>query len=395
MNIFRRISASRLALLLATVVVMGAAAAGIALAASGSSGSPPPPKPLADALHDALAATPPDGISGQLSFTNHLFPSGTLAGSPLVSGATGRFWATADGHVRLELQSSDGTGDVQVVFDGSTLQVYDGSSNTVYRFPVPQDQSSQQQAHAVPTVTQIQSRLEQLAGTLDVSGAVPGTVAGQPAYTVRISPKSGGGLIGAAELAWDAGHGVPLRVAVYARGDSSPALELTATQIQYGPVPASDVDISPPADAHVVDLGSGSKPDGSSGTPVTGLSAVAAAVSFPLSAPDSLAGLSRSEVRLVHLDGSPAALVVYGNGLGGIAVLESQAKQQPSGSSGGSSGSSQGPGLPTVSIGGVTGQELPTALGTVIRFERGGISYLVAGSVPATTALDAARGLAG
>ena len=42
--------------------------------------------------------------------------------------------------------------------------------------------------------------------------------AGQPAYTVRIAPKHDGGLLGAAELAWDAARGVPLRVAVYAAG---------------------------------------------------------------------------------------------------------------------------------------------------------------------------------
>jgi hypothetical protein len=50
--------------------------------------------------------------------------------------------------------------------------------------------------------------------------------------------------------------------------------------------------------------------------------------------------------------------------------------------------------LPTVSINGSTGQELSTALGTVVRFTRGGIAYTVLGSVPAAAAEQAARALA-
>ena len=41
---------------------------------------------------------------------------------------------------------------------------------------------------------------------------------------------------------------------------------------------------------------------------------------------------------------------------------------------------------PTVSINGAKGQELSTPLGTVLTFTRGGVSYTVLGSVPATAA---------
>jgi hypothetical protein len=46
-----------------------------------------------------------------------------------------------------------------------------------------------------------------------------------------------------------------------------------------------------------------------------------------------------------------------------------------------------------VSIGGSTGHELSTALGTLITFTRSGVSYVVVGSVPANAAEAAARGL--
>ena len=49
--------------------------------------------------------------------------------------------------------------------------------------------------------------------------------------------------------------------------------------------------------------------------------------------------------------------------------------------------------LPQININGATGTELATALGTVVTFERNGISYTVAGSVPPQAAEQAAREL--
>ena len=48
--------------------------------------------------------------------------------------------------------------------------------------------------------------------------------------------------------------GVPLQFAIYARGNTTPVLELKATSISYGAIPASDFNISPPAGAKVVRL---------------------------------------------------------------------------------------------------------------------------------------------
>src|SRR5439155_9873794 len=212
-------------------------------------------------------------------------------------------------------------------------------------------------------------------------------VAGRPAYTVRISPKRDGGLLGAAELAWDAVTGVPLRAAVYAAGDASPVLELEATDISYGRVDPSTFAINPPAGAKVVDLAP-RHPRGTRAKPVEGLGAVQGKVPFKLAAPDTLAGLKRSGVRLIASDRTPAALVTYGRGLGGIAVIQSQAR--PRDDHGAELGELR---LPAVSIGDAAGRELTTALGTAISFTRDGVDYVVLGSVTAATAEAAARGL--
>src|SRR5262249_57006959 len=149
---------------------------------------------------------------------------------------------------------------------------------------------------------QVQKAIDKLMNHALVSGAEPSDVAGQPTYTVRVEPKENGGLVGGAELAWDAVHGTPLRVAVYAKGDSAPVIELKATDISYGPVDSSVFDVNPPADAKVVGLspsGSGSG-GGADSEPVTGLGAVQGQIGFPLTAPDAVAGLQRNAIQLVQ-----------------------------------------------------------------------------------------------
>lgn len=391
MNVLRRLSTTRLLLLLAGVVVAAVAAAIASVAAFGGSGATPPPEPLAQALHDAAAAPEPAGVTARVTFTNNLFPSGSLlgqAGSALMSGASGRLWATNDGRGRIELQSD--AGDVQIVWSPTLVTVYDASSNTAYELSRTAHTDAQTQTKTPPTADQISSALTKLARFANVSGATPTNVGGEPAYSVTVSPKQNGGLVGYAQLAWDAEHGVPLEVAVTAKGSSTPVLELKVDSISFGAVPSSDVDVSPPAGAHVVDLGSpgGSQQSGSKPAPVTGLAAVQAAVPFTLVAPDTLNGASRTEVRLV---GKDAALVVYGQGLGATLVLERQAQ-----AGSGSAIPSQLSGvLPKVSLGnGTSATELSTPLGTVLTFDRAGVRFLVGGSVARADAEAAARSLA-
>jgi outer membrane lipoprotein-sorting protein len=376
-------------MLIVAVVALAAGGAAIAVAASGGSGPTPPPKPLADALHDSLAGPTPEGVTARITFTNKLFPSGAITGqvgSALMSGASGRLWATNDGRGRLELQSD--AGDVQVIWNDTEVTIYDASSNTVYRAKLPADAQSSGDNTGVPSVAKISDFLTKLGNHVSFSGAEPSNVAGQEAYSVRISPKHDGGLLGAAEFAFDASRGVPLRLGIYAQGASTPVLELAATDMSYGPVPASDVDVAPPAGAKTVDLGSLTRNGNDAGTGqvhANGLQAVQAAATFPVVAPDTLVGLPRQDVRLVGNSDSKAVLVVYGHGLGAIVVVERQAQaDQKSGVMGS---------LPEVSLDGVTAHELATQLGTALTWKRGGVAYVLAGSVPPAAAEAAARAM--
>ena len=400
MRYLRTVSTRRLLAMIAGVVAVIAGGTAIAVAAGGS-GPKPPPESLARAAHGALTAPAVQGISARISFTNHLIGSTNLQGTdPILSGATGRLWISNDGRMRLELQSDSGQ-DAQVVVSKTGFWIYDPSSNTQYRGALPPDHGKQSSASdKVPTIAQIQQRVNELIRHANLSGAIPSDVAGQAAYTVRVSPKHDGGLLGSAEIAWDAARGVPLKFAIYARGQDKPVIQLKVTDISYGKVPASDFAVSPPSGAKVVTVNvpagnAKAKPAGKHGRAhreVTGAAAVAKKVPFALTAPKTLVGLPRRSVSLIDMSGTPAALVTYGQNLGGIAVIEQAAKPgaSPQAATG---GDNRGLSLPPVTINGATGHELDTALGTVLQFRARGVDYTVLGSVPAAAADAAARAL--
>lgn len=375
MNILRRLPLLRLLLLCALVLAIGVSATALAFALS--AGPTPPPKPLAQAVHDALAAEAGresiQGVSASIQFTDHLLEGADLASgdggaggneitsSPIVTGASGRLWLSKDGDARLELQSENG--DTQVLWDGHVLQLYDAATNTLYRYTPPAHEASGDEEstdgkgnHAVPSVASIEEAIAHLDTHADISGATPTDVAGQPAYTVRISPKETGSLLGGAELSWDADNGVPLRTAVYSSASSSPVIELAASEVSFGPVESSVFSFTPPAGAKIEEIKLG---EGADHAPVAG-----------------------------HHEGEKPRISTHGHGPATVAVIEAKS----TGESTSSASESLGP-LPKVTINGVSAEELRTELGTVLTFVRSGVRYVVAGAVSPADIEEVARGL--
>ena len=384
-------------LLATTVAIVAVIGGGTAIAVAASSGGPVPlPSSLANAIEHGLAGQKIAGISADISFTNHLIGSSNLQGSdPLLQGASGRMWFSPATHqLRLELQSNNG--DAEVLVDNGSFWISDPSSNTVYEGTLPADahaagaHAATAHADQIPSLGDITNELNTLARHLDLNGAaagpfnaVPGDVGGQPTYSVRISPKHDGGLLGAVQLAWDSAHGVPLDFAIYASGDPAPVIELKAQNVSYGAVSPGVFAISPPSGDKVVKIDLAHSATAHSAT-------AARSLAFTLKDPATAAGLPRQDVSKVDFGGKAGALITYGQGIGGIAVLERPAGAgSPSLPGTGSNGN--GLSLPTVSIDGVSARELDTALGTVLMFSSGGVSYTVLGSVPPTAAEAAAR----
>ena len=182
--------------------------------------------------------------------------------------------------MRLELQQEQG--DTEILSDGHTVSLYDAASNTLYRYTppshAPAEAAQPDETHEVPSVAKIEEAIAKLTKHADVSGATPTNVAGQPAYTVRVSPNESGSLLGGAELSFDATNGIPLRGAIYSSTSSSPVIELAATEVSYGPVDPSVFAISPPANAKVEEVSpsnsgaaksTNQQPDGAGGVKLT------------------------------------------------------------------------------------------------------------------------------
>ncbi len=406
MRYLRTASTRRLLVTILGALGAAAACAAIAVAATGT-GPVPPATTLANGIHAALGAGrqhPVTAVSADITFTDNLIDSTDLTGrtvDPLLQGASGRLWWTSAGQFRLELQSDDG--DAQIVVDHGSWWVSDPVQNVVFEGKMGAGDTSstgsgshgsgagaRSSSHGLPTIATIQTELAQLMQRFNVTGPTATNVAGQPAYTVSVSPKTSQGLLGSIQLAWDASRGIPLQFEVYARGSTTPVLGLQATSISYGAVAASVFDIAPPAGAHIVKLGDSSATSMGKvkrhSKPVSGTKRVAARVGFALHPPATVNGLALRKVRLL---GGDSALLLYGHGLGTIAAIESK------GSSPGSSSSSlDGMSLPTHSVDGARATVLSTPLGTVLRFTKGGVGYTVVGSVTASDAESAAGALA-
>jgi hypothetical protein len=410
-NRFLRTAPTRtlLAAIAGVLVVIGG---GTAIAVAATSGGPvPPPAHLASAVHGALTAPQAQGFSADISFTNNLIGSSELQGTdPLLQGGHGHIWVSNDGQLRIELNGDNG--DPEIIVTHGSWWISDPMLQTVYQGTLPAQPADKTsgQAHTPPSLSQIQGVLGQLAKHFNLSGAQPTDTGGQPTYTVTLSPKERGGLIGQLQVAWDATHGVPLQFAVYARHNPSPVLGLSASNVSYQSIdPGIFTQVVKPSGYHVVNVSTPSSSGaGWAAEPsakgkkhskvkeITGLKAVTKQLKFKLAAPGSVAGLSRQSVSLTGEKAHRGALVVFGQGLGAIVVME-----QPAGSTGASqlqlstsNGEHQrGILLPTFSVHGATAQELNTALGTLVRFTRGNVTYTLVGSVDSKTARAAARGL--
>jgi hypothetical protein len=372
-------STARLLVVLA-VAVAAVAVAGIAFARG--SNDKPPPKPLADAVAGALTGKLPEGVTADVKFTNNLLPPGTVDGQEALSSATGKLWVSNTGRFRLDVKAAGH--EAQIAGGPSGVTLYDPKTDTLYRLPVNAEPRQMDQGSGMPPmIGSIGQAISQLSSVASISGATPTTIAGQPAYSVKVSPLHDGGLLGGVEVGWDANHGIPLKAAVYSRGQSDPVLELAATDVSYGAVTDSQLTVPGADTAHVVDLKlpnassfEGAHPTVTSGPKNAG---------FAVSAPDSLIGLPRQSVRVISAGDHRAALVVYGRGLGAVAVVQQSASGDDA-----ATGLSH---LPSVSINGAAGHELATALGTVVRFQKNGVTYTVIGSVPPVAAEAAARAI--
>jgi outer membrane lipoprotein-sorting protein len=307
----------------AALAVTGAVMAGSLISVAQAAPSLPsrtPAQLLAQVAQDHVPA-----LSGTVVETASLgLPSLPHTGNPtsiasLLTGShTIKVWYASHEHYRLAVPES--LSETDVVRDGDTAWLWQSTKNEVTEFSLP--------AHAAtapcppPAAAQLtpqqaaQQVLAKVGPTTAVSVDSNVTVAGQAAYELVLAPKDSRSLVGRVGIAIDGSNGVPLRVQVFARGATAPAISIGYTAIHFGAPPASDTSFTPPPGAKVtkVDPGGGKRANPGITTIGSGWLTVAELPSSGLGAPAAGASGQNADVLRALLGSAQSVHGAWGSG---------------------------------------------------------------------------------
>jgi outer membrane lipoprotein-sorting protein len=186
--------------------------------------------------------------------------SDPLSGLSLLSGThTFRIWYDGPTRVRIAVPVTLGEADLRR--DGSNVWLWDSRTNQATHYVLPagsgtlpaQNTPTQElPAQNAPTPQQLARQILAAVGHTTTVGLQPNvTVAGQAAYQLSLAPKDSRSLIGQVRIAIDAANSLPLRVQIFARSASSPALEVGYTSISFSRPDPSNFPFTPPPGAKV------------------------------------------------------------------------------------------------------------------------------------------------
>ena len=261
MKLFRTLSTPRLVALIAVFAALVAGSAALAVAASAGGGPTPPAKPLANAIHDALAGPAPDGITAR----HHLHEQALS-----IRRADRRHRLCApDRRDRPPLGDERRPRTARAAVRAPATSRSFGTptrspSTTRRRTPSTRSRSRSivdRYGHRRQGSAAAALRDHDAAGRALEAGERLRRAARQRRESARVHRD------GLAEARRRPTRLRTARLRRRARASRSgsrstrraarrPALALAATNISYGAIPASDVDVAPPAGAKVVDLGS-------------------------------------------------------------------------------------------------------------------------------------------
>ncbi len=259
--------------------------------------------------------------------------------------------------------------------------------------------------------------LAEIGETSDLDQAEPTTLEGRGAHVLTLTPKQPNStLISRVQALVDSETYLPLRFLLFADGTEEPVLSYEVSSLDPGPVPAERFGLQTPPGAQVLPL----KPDQESresqvpdevweresgpaggAREVAGIEEALRSVDFGVRRLGEVPGDRVLEG--TYLTPGGGVVLTYGSGWGTIVLSQEPgegaatpqaipgATMPDGGEMGGTGGALQ---LPTVDLGGgVEAREFSTPVGTALVWSDNGVSYALAGSVPAPDLERAARGL--
>ncbi len=241
--------------------------------ASGADAEPNLPTRTAAQILASLEQANPAGFSGTIVENAKLglpqLPDiqgggdASLSLTNLVTGAhTLRVWYAGQQKQRVALLGQLSESDV--IHNGSDLWTYSSTSRQVTHSTVKSSDSAALTHRDIGGMTP-QAVADAALKAIDPTTAVQvdrtARVAGRAAYQLLLTPRDARSLIGSVRLAVDAQTSVPLRVQVFARGASSPAIQVGFTDVSFTVPDASVFAFVPPAGS-TVSPGNASGPGG-------------------------------------------------------------------------------------------------------------------------------------
>jgi len=247
----------------AVVVIGGGAAAGTIVASADPS---LPDRSAAQLLVDIQSAKV-DGLSGTIVESADLgLPAiASLAGgqassadagaltSILAGSNTARVWYAGEEKMRLALVGTQGETDV--IRNGGDVWLWNSADKKAKQLKLPADAADRHPVAQLPQTPKeaADAALAAIDPTTTVTTTGAAKVAGRDAYELVLSPKDAGSLIGQVRLAIDAEHHIPLRVDVYAKNATSPAVRVAFQQISFAVPDAEQFKFNPPPDTKVTE----------------------------------------------------------------------------------------------------------------------------------------------
>ena len=152
-----------------------------------------------------------------------------------------------NGGTKQRVQLLDTLAERDVVRNGNSVWVYDSSAKQATHVTLSGADSGTKTRAPETTPAQLAARLvAQLKPTTSFDVGRSDRVAGRATYRLTLTPTVAGTLVHRATVAVDAKTGVPLDVAVYANGQSKPAVSVAFSAISYGKPHASVFEFTPP-----------------------------------------------------------------------------------------------------------------------------------------------------
>lgn len=331
-------------------------------------------------------------FSATLTVEQSLIPAQLLEaagqeGGVAASGPqTARVWYGGPERLRAELQGENG--DKIFVHNGTRTWAYDGATNTLKTGESPSGPTTVEEPPPGPA--QIDRVLAGLAPTSELAQGTPVRYAGREAYVLTLSPNDKDStLVDRGRALIDSETYLPLQLALYAEGRPDPVFSWRVSNLDVGPVPAERFDFQVPPGAEVIpfeeDKQRRPEPEARDGAEPKEVETVAEAqrlVDFDikeLSNPPGGRGLTG-----VYLKGARGVVLAYGSGWGTVVLAEAPQEEDATMPQPGSATEGE-LALPKVNLGdGIEATELSTPVGTGLQWSEDGVSYVLAGSVPAS-----------